>query len=114
MKAISLVLLTLACAGTQERTPEERLSSALEQRQRFVEQCYFESDTYMTRQEMVLEHQFTIRADGTTADHRIVSQGLKDPNFSSCFLSMMKPLNLGAAETPREYKRTLTFSPVHQ
>ncbi len=90
MKVISLLFLVIACASHQVVSHDitEGQMGLVED----VRVCYVESDTFMENKELLVDAQYLIMPDGSTKEHEIVYQSLKDPNFSACFLSKMKTL----------------------
>lgn len=91
MKAISLLVLLFACASHQEKQIDQIREGLLSKYNQY-HQCYFESDTFMNKKDVQLKYMFTILEDGSTIDHKILEQTQKDPNFSTCFLMVMKEL----------------------
>ncbi len=92
MKAISLGLFIIsACTSFRDDKPND-VNWMMMSKYHQYHQCYVESDTYGRRENLHLVYYFEILPDGTTRNRKVTKQEPKDPNFTTCFLEVMKPL----------------------
>jgi hypothetical protein len=102
MKAISLLLLILACSHKDRPLQERQLI-----------QCYLESDTYTAKKPFDAKMSVNVSEMGTILSAKVVDASVKDPNLNSCLSYVMmgagRPLNVEGKSGPME--KNLKFRP---
>lgn len=90
MKAISLLVLLMACSTYQ--SSGDPIQDALAKRQRQLTQCYLESDSYKGKEVTetgTMTVGFTIDPEGNVRAERILGTDFKDPNLHVCVLGVV-------------------------
>lgn len=89
MKACSFILffLFIGCSS-QEKKPDSIRDPLLAKFEK-ARQCYHESDSFRDKKPLTLTLNFSISPEGKMKDPRITHIDLKDPNFKSCFITIM-------------------------
>lgn len=93
MKAISVLFFMLVGCSSYREKPDN-IQGALKSMSRQTRVCYIESDTYMLHKKpLSINASYVIMPDGSTKNHKILSQDPKDPNFTACFYQKLKTLH---------------------
>lgn len=90
MKATSFLLFfTVVACGSVGNENAHPVKDPLARKVEKASQCYHESDTFRDRKPLHLELVFGIE-NNKLVDPKIKSMTVKDPNFETCFLTIMK------------------------
>ncbi len=103
MKAISLLIILLACSHKERPLQERQLI-----------QCYVESDTYTAKKPFEANMSLNISELGTVLSSKVLNASEKDANLNACLNYVMmgagRPFQMEGMSGP--YLKTLKFSPA--
>jgi hypothetical protein len=88
MKAISLLLLLIACTSRQ---PDQIKQAMLDLYPEY-HPCYVQSETFKKKEKRSFMLSFTINPDGSTTAHKLYDTVGFDRKMDECFLAVMKTL----------------------
>lgn len=102
MKAISLLVLLLACSHNERSLQERQLI-----------QCYLESDIYTQKKPFEANMSITLSEMGTVTHAKVLNTSEKDPNLNTCLSYVImgagRPFQMDGQTGP--IVRTLKFRP---
>lgn len=120
MKAISLLALLIltACASEKAKyvTFEIPVSNFVHEKfqsKRYeLTGCYMESDTYSMEKKpgkMIID--FKVNLLGKVEDETVTLTDIKDANFNSCVLNVVRSLDFGSQEKELSISQAIRFHP---
>lgn len=120
MKAISLFLLLFIIACASEKTkyvtfeiPVSNFVHEKFQNKRYeLTGCYMESDTYSMEKnpaKMIID--FKVNLLGKVEDEKVSLTDVKDANFNSCVLNVVRSLDFGSQTEELKISQAIRFHP---
>ncbi len=102
MKAISLLVVLVACSHKERPLQERQLI-----------QCYLESDTYMEKKPIDAKMSINVSEMGIVLSAKVISSSEKDANFNACLSYVVmgagRPFHMEGKSGPIE--KNLKFRP---
>ncbi|MES2529262.1 MAG: hypothetical protein V4598_19400 [Bdellovibrionota bacterium] len=89
MKAISLLILVMACSSHQPDAIKQQMLDKYPE----YHPCYAQSETFKKNEKRSFMMSFTINADGSTSGHKLYDQVGFDRKMDECFLGVMRNLH---------------------
>lgn len=94
MKAISLLILIVACSSREPKDPYAFIGQGLQSKAPELRECYMSSPNYLRNEgaEIRSKIEFELQLDGTTTNHKVLDSSLKDKKFDDCLVTKLKSL----------------------
>jgi hypothetical protein len=94
MKAISLLIILVACATQPAEDPAKAIALPLLGKHPGIRECYTNTTYYVknSEAEVLLKVEFEIAKNGSTSGHKMLASTLPDAKFQKCILDSLETL----------------------
>lgn len=113
MKAISLLIILVACASKEPKDPFAFIGEGLQKKASELRECYMNSPNYLQNPgaEIRSKIEFELQLDGSTTDHKVLSSSLNDKKFDNCLVSKLKTLRYAPQKESVIIEQAFNFYP---